>query len=287
MMAEQASDLSTSKQEYMDVNEFGIAGWLFNRSILQDKTMTLLDLPRACKELGVGTIELVSTFFDSQHARYLNQVRAAVEEQGLQVRNIAVDQGDIANPDAATRRTDIEALKQWFHVAKAVGSEAIRVNSGAASPTDVDALDRIVEGYRELAEEAAHTGIYLLIENHGGASADPKNIQLFLERVDSPWFKACPDTSNFANGTWEEGMQIMAPKAFSVHVKVYSYTPDGVQTWSWRGGETQTYDLKRSLQILKNAGYSGPLCIEGGASDTEAASGRDALRYVKELLTTI
>jgi hypothetical protein len=38
-------------------------------------------------------------------------------------------------------------------------------------------------------------------------------------------------------------MQIMAPKAFSAHIKVYSYTPDGVQTWSWRSGETQTYDL--------------------------------------------
>ena len=269
------------------MNQLGVAGWLFNQAILQDKTMTLLDLPRACKELGVDTIELVSTFFISQHARYLNQVRAAVEEQGLTIRNIAVDQGDIANPDAATRRTDIEALKQWFYVARAIGSEAIRVNSGAASPTDQDALDRIVEGYRELAQEAAHTGIYLLIENHGGASADPRNIRLFLERVDSPWFRACPDTSNFTNDTWEEGMQIMAPSAFSAHIKVWDYSPDGVQTRASRAGEPQTYDLKRSLQILKDAGYAGPLCIEGGASDTEAASGRDALQYVKELLPTL
>lgn len=269
------------------MNESGIAGWLFNQAILRDKTMTMLELPRACKELGVSTIELVSTFFESQHARYLNQVRAAVEEQGLKIRSIAVDQGDIANADEATRRTDIEAIKQWFYVARAVGSQAIRVNSGAASPTDTGALDRIIEGYRELAEEAAHTGIYLLIENHGGASADPKNIKLFLERVNSPWFRACPDTANFINGTWEEGMLIMAPTAFSAHVKVWSYTPDGVQTRVGRSGETDTYDLKRSLQILKDAGYSGPLCIEGGASETEAASGRDALQYVKELQATL
>ena len=70
-----------------------------------------------------------------------------------------------ANPDEAVRRTDIEGLKQWFYVARAIGSESIRVNSGAASPTDHVAIDRICDGYRELAAEAAHTEIYLMIEN--------------------------------------------------------------------------------------------------------------------------
>ena len=269
------------------MTEFGIAGWLFHRSILNDQTMTLLDLPGACKALGVETIELVSSFFPNQHAQYLNQLRAAIQQHGVRVRGIAVDMGDIANPDEATRRTDIEALKQWFYVARAVGAEGIRVNSGAASPTDHDAIDRICEGYRELAAEAAHTGIYLLIENHGGASADPKNIQTFLQRVDSPWFKACPDTGNFTNETWEEGMRIMAPHAHSCHVKVFDYSPDGVQSRIGRDGQPRSYDLRRSLQILKDAGYAGPLCIEAGASETEADSGRDAIRYVRELMTTL
>jgi sugar phosphate isomerase/epimerase len=269
------------------MTDFGIAGWLFHQSILNEKTMTLLDLPGACKSLGVETIELVSSFFPSQDTRYLNQLRAAIQEQGLRVRSIAVDMGDIANQDAATRRTDIEGLKQWFHLARAIGSEAIRINSGAASPTDHGAIDRICEGYRELADEAAHTGVYLLIENHGGASADPKNIRTFLDRVDSPWFKACPDTGNFTSETWEEGMRIMAPQAYSCHVKVFNYSPDGVQSRTGRDGQVHSYDLKRSLRILKDAGYAGPLCIEAGASSSEADSGRDAIRYVRELLTTI
>jgi sugar phosphate isomerase/epimerase len=269
------------------MNEIGIAGWLFNRSILRDRTMTLLEMPGACAALGVETIELVSSFFAGQDARYLNQLRLAIAEHNLRVRNIAVDMGDIATPDEATRRTDIETLKQWFHVARAVGSEAIRVNSGAASPDDSAAIDRICAGYSELAAEAEHTGVYLLIENHGGASADPQNIQTFLERVNSPWFKTCPDTANFVDGTWEQGMQIMAPHAFSCHVKVYSPGDDGVQRWTGRDGTVHTYDLKRSLAILKQAGYQGPLCIEAGASENESESGRDAIRYVRELLATI
>ncbi len=269
------------------MTEFGIAGWLFHKSILNDQTMTQLDLPSACKALGVDTIELVSSFFPSQTTQYLNQLRTAIQQSGVQVHGIAVDMGDIANPDEAVRRTDIEGLKQWFHVARALGAQAIRINSGAASPSDHAAIDRIVEGYRELADEAAHTGIYLLIENHGGASADPKNIETFLERVNSPWFKACPDTGNFTNGTTEEGMRIMAPRAYSCHVKVFSYSPDGKQSWTGRDGQQRVYDLKQSLRILKDAGYAGPLCIEGGASATEADSGRDAIRYVQELLTSL
>jgi len=269
------------------MTDIGIAGWIFHRSIQNDQTMTLLDLPGACKTLGVQTVELVSTFFASQSAQYLNQLRSTIQEHGLHVRGIAVDMGNIANADEVARRTDIEALKQWFHVARAVGSDAIRINSGPASPTDREAIDRISEGYRELAAEAAHTGVYLLIENHGGASADPKNIGVFLDRAGSPWFRACPDTGNFAGNTWEEGMLIMAPRAYSCHVKVFSYSQDGKQSWTGRNGETRTYDLKRCLQILKEANYQGPLCVEAGASATEMESARDAIRYLREMVATV
>lgn len=267
--------------------DFGIAGWIFNRSILRDQTMTLLEMPAVCQELGVQTIELVSTFFANQSAQYLNELRSAIQDHGLRVRNIAVDMGNIANPDDAVRRTDLEALKQWFHVARAVGSEAIRINSGPGRPDDRQVIDRIVEGYRDLAGEAAHTGVYLLVENHGGASADPKNIAAFLDRVDSPWFRACPDTANFVGDTWEEGMRIMAPRAFSCHVKAFAYTPDGKQSWTGRDGQPRSYDLKRSLQIVKESGYDGPLCVEGGASATEVDSARDSLQYLRDLWTSI
>ncbi len=269
------------------MTDIGIAGWIFHRSIQNDQTMTLLDLPGTCQALGVETIELVSTFFASQTASYLNQLRSAIQEHGVHVRGIAVDMGNIASSDEATRRTDLEALKQWFYVARAVGSDAIRINSGPASPTDREAIDRISEGYRELAAEAEHTGVYLLIENHGGASADPRNIGLFLDRAGSSWFRACPDTGNFAGDTWEEGMRIMAPRAFSCHVKVFSYRPDGLQTWVGRNGESRSYDLKRCLRILKEADYQGPLCVEAGASATELDSARDAIRYLRDLVATV
>ena len=267
--------------------DVGIAGWAFNQAILRSKTMTLLEMPAACKRAGVQTIELVSSFFESQHPNYLNQVRQAIEAEDLHVRNIAVDLGNIANPDDATRGTDLEAIKQWFHLAKAVGSEAIRVNSGRAEVGDEEAIKRIIASYTELADEAAHTGVYLLIENHGGASADPKNIGRFIEAVGSPWFRTCPDTGNWGTAPWDEGMRITAPYAFSCHVKVYTYSEDGKQKMMMRDGREISYDLRESLRILRDAGYTGPLCMERGASATEEESAREAVDYLREVVATL
>ncbi len=195
--------------------------------------------------------------------------------------------GNIANPDDQARHTDLEAIKQWFHVARAIGAESIRVNSGAASPDDAAALERITAGYRELATEAEHAGVKLLIENHGGASADPKNIKRFLDGVNSPWFLTCPDTSNFPGDTWREGMRVMAPLAFSCHVKAWNYDAAGRQERQDRNGQAQRHDLIACLRILKEAGYQGPLCVEYGALPDERESMRRTIDYLRELLPQV
>ena len=78
-------------------------------------------------------------------------------------------------------------------------------------------------------------------------------------------------------------MRIMAPHAYSCHVKVFSYSPDGAQSWTGHDGQAHSYNLKQSLQILKDARYTGPLFVEAGASATEEDSARDAMRYLRDL----
>lgn len=269
--------------------EIGIAGWALNRSIRQDKTLTLLKFPALARgEFGVDTVELVSTFFENQSAKYLNELRRAIEAERLKVRNIAVDTGTLATADEAERRTDLEAIAQWFHVARALGAEAIRVNTGHAEPGDAAALERIVSGYQELAEHAVRSGVRLLIENHGGVSADPANIETILERVDTEWFGTCPDVNNFVGDTWEEGMRIMAPRAYAVHVKTWGYDPEGWQTRQGRDGSTARYNLKRCLEILRDAGYQGPLNYEYNQAEADERVGiAKGIAYTRELVAAL
>jgi len=258
--------------------DLGIAGWILSKEILHDETLTLLEFPEVCASYGVTTVELCSRFFASQDARYLNELREKLEGQDLSVRSIAVDMGNIAGADPTVRRTDLEALKQWFYTACAVGSEAIRINTGSAD--DDDAMDRVIAGYRELVQVAETTGVKLLIENHGGVSSSSENLSRILSGVESPWFATCPDTGNFGSHDSEAGMKVLAPNAFSCHVKVFSYSDDGIQSRKGPDGAERSYDLKKSLQILKDAGYNGPICVESGASETPRDNIRDALAYV-------
>lgn len=271
-------------------NEIGIAGWLYSAEILREKTLTQLELPAIFAAHGVKTVELCSAFFESQHPTHLNELRGRLEDNGLSVRNIAVDMGNVAGADPAVRRTDIEALKQWFYTASAVGSEAIRINTGNAD--DDGALDRVIEGYRELVAVGEQAGVRLLMENHGGLSSYAADVARIIEGVSSDSFATCPDTANFAPEHWDGGMRALAPSAFSVHVKVHSYNDDGTQTRvNQRTGEGVSYNLRTGLEILRDAGYAGPICIEGAVPATEGglqstgfATTRD---YVRQMMASL
>jgi sugar phosphate isomerase/epimerase len=269
------------------MNEFGIAGYLYHRPILHDKTLKLTELPGMVRATGLEILELCSVFFENQSAAYLTDVRKAIDDAGLRIPSIAVDRADISLADDVERGVHLEAIKQWFHVAHAVGAQAIRVNSGGDVDADAAQLGRIVEGYRALAETAEREGISLLIENHGGASYKPENIELFLKEVNSPWFRSCPDTGNYPDGTWEDGIRVMAPYAFSTHVKVTQYSDDGWQPRTGRDGADRSVNLKSILATLKAANYEGPYCIEAGVAEDEGESATGAVAYVKELLAQI
>jgi sugar phosphate isomerase/epimerase len=270
------------------MNEFGVAGWLYSHPILREKSMTLLELPAAVRALDLGILELCSAFFEKQSASYLMELRKSIDDASMRITNIAVDGPDISLADDVARRVHLEATKQWFHVAHAVGSEAIRVNSGGTVDAGDDELARIVQGYRELAEMGEREGIRVQIENHGGASYKPENIRYFLEQVDTPWFGTCPDAGNYPDGTADEGIAVMAPRAQGTHIKVSTYSADGWQPRTGHDGVDRSSNLRTFLATLRDAGYSGPYCIEQGvAEDDLAGSARGAVAYVKELLATL
>ena len=275
---------NTSKETEMN-NEIGIAGWLYSPEILREKKMALLELPAACAAHGLSTVELCSAFFASQKADYLNELRSSLEDNGLTVHNIAVDMANLAGTDQKTRRTDIEALRQWFYTATAVGSRAIRINSGHAE--DAEAMRRVVDGYRELVETASQAGVKLLMENHGGVSSYSNKLAEILNGVDSEWFGTCPDTGNFFDDDWEAGMRVLAPRAFSCHLKIFSLNADSLQSWIDRNGQERNCNLKESLQILKSAGYGGPFCLEQEAVSESAPKEQnisDTITFITDLI---
>jgi len=211
-----------------------------------------------------------------------------LEENGLSVQNIAVDMGNIVGGEEKRRYTDIEGLKQWFYVASAVGSKAIRINTGHSD--DPEAIERAIDAYREFAEVGRQAGIKILLENHGGLSASSQSLLRILAGVKSDWFGTCPDTGNFVQNDWEAGMKVLAPRALSCHVKLFSISKDGWQSWKDRNGAEHKFSMKKVLKILEHAGYEGPLCLEKEAP-SDSASRQDNIRntiaYLRDLMANI
>ncbi|SHF06121.1 Sugar phosphate isomerase/epimerase [Caldanaerobius fijiensis DSM 17918] len=182
----------------------------------------------------------------------LEEVKAALDKYGVKVMNMPLDYGDISNPDDETRKEDIEILKMWIDIAAFLGSKSVRVNTGFRS-SEKD-LNTIVSSYKELAEYGATKGVAVAMENHGGVSADPKNIVKIFEMVNHPNFRICPDFGNFDDDIRYEALDMIFDlNPILVHAKTYDFDEQGNQT---------RFDFGRCIEIAKKHGYDGYYSVE-------------------------
>ncbi|MGI6207429.1 MAG: sugar phosphate isomerase/epimerase family protein [Anaerolineae bacterium] len=215
--------------------------------------VSLLEFPAFARErYGLKHLELCQMHFRSSDKEYLDELRGRLAEAGSSVVNVPIDVGNISELDEARRRHDLENIKLWMDAAAYIGSPCARVNSGR-QPEGQENLAITIASYKELAEHAGKLGITLLLENHGGLSADPANIIRMVEGVGSERFRLCPDTGNFPEEIRYQALEMMFPYARMVHLKTFEFNPDGTEA---------RYDLDRCMGIVARSGYRGPLSIE-------------------------
>jgi sugar phosphate isomerase/epimerase len=171
---------------------------------------------------------------------------------------------NLADPDEELRKEGIRIGKLWLDAAKQIGVKSMRVNTGGpqiipASVIEggyprnkeiVPYLKNAIASFRELADYGGKTGVKVTIENHWGLAADPANIIIILNEVNSPYCEASPDFCN-----WEHeymlynGLELLIPRAtLMVHAKRWTRFPD--------------VDIARCVRVLNNAGYKGYISFE-------------------------
>jgi sugar phosphate isomerase/epimerase len=214
----------------------------------------LLDFPALAASLGIDAVEICQAHLAGPDTAYLADVRLALQSAEVGVINVPIDVGNLAVAGAQRQEEEISKIFPWIEAAHALGSPAVRVNTG--HPGDLDereALEIVAAGYRRLATFCAERGMSILLENHGGLSASPGAIVHLVHVVDAPNFRLCPDFGNFAPQLRFEGLQSMLPYAEIVHAKVMDMGEDGTH---------EAFDLDRCLTLVEESGYAGPLSIE-------------------------
>ncbi len=183
----------------------------------------------------------------------IKEIKSALEKYNIQVLNMPIDYGNISQLDKTARDADLSIIKIWIDVASMLGSKGARVNTGN-QPKGVFDLTITADSYRELAEYAATKNVALVLENHGGMSADPDNILKLFKMVNHPNFRICPDFGNFASEIRYEALdKIFELDPILVHAKTYDFNEQG---------EQDQFNFDQCMAIAKKHGYEGWYSVE-------------------------
>lgn len=197
--------------------------------------------------------------------KYLDLLANKMAQIGVQAKHISNNAPrNIADEDADKRKEGIRVAKIWLDACKQIGVESMRVNTGGPRilplsvikggyPQNVDVvpyLQRSIESFKEMAEYGEKVGVKVTIENHWGLAANPMNIIIILNEVNSPFCEASPDFCN-----WEHefmlyhGLQELVPYSNSmIHAKRWSRYPN--------------VDIARCVQVLNAGNYKGYISLE-------------------------
>ena len=197
--------------------------------------------------------------------RYLDQLVAKMAATGVAAKHISNNAPrNLADLDEDKRQAGIQVAKVWLDACQQIGVASMRVNTGGPriipasevkggypqNTAIVPYLQKAIESFKTLAGYGEKVGVKVTIENHWGLAAEPMNVRIILNEVNSPYCEASPDFCN-----WEHeymlyhGLEALIPYASSmVHAKRWRRYPD--------------VDIARCVQVLNKAKYQGYISLE-------------------------
>ncbi len=197
--------------------------------------------------------------------KYLDKLADKIALSGLKAVHISNNAPrNVADMDEEKRKEGIRVAKLWLDASRNIGVQSMRVNTGGpriipASEiqggyprnTEIEPyLSNAIESFKEMADYGEKVGVKVTIENHWGLAANPINIRIILNEVNSPWCEASPDFCNWEHSYMlYHGLEVLVPKANSmIHAKRWTRFPD--------------VDIARCVQVLNDAGYRGYISTE-------------------------
>jgi sugar phosphate isomerase/epimerase len=214
---------------------------------------------------------------------YLDKLADKIATSGLKAVHISNNAPrGVADMDEETRKEGVRVAKLWLDASKHIGVQSMRVNTGGPRiipaseikggyPQNMEIepyLKNAIESFKEMADYGEKVGVKVTIENHWGLAANPINIRIILNEVNSPWCEASPDFCNWEHAYMlYHGLEVLVPMATSmVHAKRWTRFPD--------------VDIARCVQVLNDADYKGYI-------STEYEAGGDPVEGTLKLLEDV
>jgi sugar phosphate isomerase/epimerase len=255
---------------------------------------TFHDFVRRAAELGVDGVSLESCFFDSLEPGYLGQIKAALDEKGLE-RVLAWGHPD--GLEAGRNETAWRAMNELIPKARFMGAEIMRIVASSLvfrNEPHGPQIEAIVKMLTESVQIAEDCGVVLAIENHIDYTS--AEIEEILQRVGSDWLKVNFDTGNTLRMMEDPvaAARRLGPYTVATHTKDVDacrhVRPEEWYFFSSVPVGTGLIDVAGVVRALGESGYEGVLAVESDHHKDHQDEDRlvaESVAYLRQLLADL
>lgn len=221
--------------------------------------LSLLDLPAELQQCGYGAVQICHFHLPSRSPEYLGELRVALDEFGIELEALLIDDGDLTS--AATADEAEAWIGGWLETAATLGARRARVCAGRSAPTAGtlrESADRLVR----LA--AAQPEVRVVTENWMELLPDADAVLTLLDATGET-VGLMIDLGNWSGPGKFRDLARIAPFAETCHAKC-----------RFADGVPDREDFTASLRVLKAAGYDGPLALIYDGRDDDEWTALDA-----------
>jgi len=211
---------------------------------------------RAKANLEIDAFEASSAHLTSFENKYLDDLKEFVRAQNCRLIHLSdnVRGLNLAAPEAPAREEATRTFERLIGVAQRLGIPSMRVNTGTPDPKVAWEMDTTIASYRRLSRYAKERGVEIVIENHFGISADPRNVVRIIEAVNDN-ISSCPDFGLFRN---DEERWAGLPLMLRHCKRIVSAKFHGLENENRHAA----FDLERCWRVMRESKFAGYASLE-------------------------
>ncbi len=247
-----------------------------------DREYSLSDIPALFAEkLHIHNIEFWSRHFAEQSPAYCSKLRRLIERAGSTLCNIQLDEPgyNLSHPEKSVRDKSVRLCKEWMDRAATCGATSMRANVGNGPRGSTFNVNTAAESFAQLAEYGRKIGVKILIENHGGYSAQVENIVALVQTVNDPWCRTLPDFGNMPGDFTQQQREAFLSKLFP-----WAHLVSAKGMVFDRQYRHQSYDIGRCVRLGESLGFSGVYSVEQWSRNYIPA---DPFRAVQAIISEV
>jgi sugar phosphate isomerase/epimerase len=263
---------------------------IFFDDIAVRRTRTLGEVAGIVAGLGAEGIEAYYRYFDDLSPAHLDAQREAVTGAGIEFSSFC-SAPDFSHPDAGVRAEQVEWFRGHIEAAAYLGCPVIRLTAGQGHPgvATSDAIEWVVECFRQVVDYAAERGVTCAYEDHykdyywthPDVSFDPDVFLAIVERMRGSSMRVNFDSSNPVMAERDPVPILEAVKDLVVNV----HLSDRVTAGRYEHADVGygIVDFGSIFRILREVGYDGWVAVEyNGLNGVEGL--RHSLAFASRLI---